>query len=426
MNVLPLGDMPVLAVIATDLSAEQEIRDIRAQVAEQNALIDRKNEELKAQEAVRQTSERAAAEARRVLEGIPQIAWTANAQGQITYLNSRWFDYTGQTPGLLPLPVQWQAHLHPDDAAAVVARWAQCLASGEAFDVEYRFRDRSGNYRWMLGRALPSRSEQGDVLQWIGTSTDIHEHKLALGRIAQAQRQLRHNNEQLTRANVDLDNFIYTASHDLKAPITNIEGLLQALEIELPAESHAEAEVPAILGMMHDSVTRFKKTIEQLTDVSKLQKEQGQPVETASLAAVVRDVCLDLGPQIEGSGAVMDVDVSQCPEVRISGKNLRSVVYNLLSNALKYHHPDRPPHVRVRCHSAPLHDVLTVQDNGLGLSMANQQQLFGMFQRFHDHVEGSGIGLYMVKKMVTNAGGRIAVQSEEGQGTTFSVYFARS
>jgi signal transduction histidine kinase len=326
----------------------------------------------------------------------------------------------------MALSTQWQAHLHPDDAPAAAERWAQCLASGEAFDIEYRFRDRTGQYRWMLGRALPSRNEQGDIIQWIGTCTDIHEHKQALGRIAQAQAQLRHNNEQLVRTNVDLDNFIYTASHDLKAPITNIEGLLQALEIELPPSRDDLAEVPAILGMMHDSVNRFKKTIEHLTDVSKLQKEQGQPVETTRLDDVVRDVCLDLEPQIQAAGAQVDVDVEQCPAVRFSEKNLRSVVFNLLSNAVKYRHPDRAPHVRVRCHATALHDVLTVQDNGLGLSPANEQQLFGMFQRFHDHVEGSGIGLYMVKKMVGNAGGRIAVQSQEGVGTTFSVYFPRS
>ena len=95
--------------------------------------------------------------------------------------------------------------------------------------MECRIRNRHGDYRWMLGRALPSRNEQGEIIQWIGTYTDIHEHKLALERIDQAQRQLRDNNEQLTRVNVDLDNFIYTASHDLKAPITNIEGLLHAL-----------------------------------------------------------------------------------------------------------------------------------------------------------------------------------------------------
>ena len=86
--------------------------------------------------------------------------------------------------------------------AELAQRWARCQRSGEVFETEYRFRSKSGEYRWMLGRGLPSRDEQGHIMQWIGTCTDIHEHKLALTRIDQARRQLQENNAQLTRANV--------------------------------------------------------------------------------------------------------------------------------------------------------------------------------------------------------------------------------
>jgi signal transduction histidine kinase len=110
--------------------------------------------------------------------------------------------------------------------------------------------------------------------------------------------------------------------------------------------------------------------------------------------------------------------------VLFAEKNLRSVVFNLLSNALKYCCPDRVPEVRIRARAEAEYVVLEVQDNGLGLDARNEQKLFGMFQRFHDHVEGSGIGLYMVKKMMENTGGRIAVQSELGVGSTFMVYFS--
>jgi signal transduction histidine kinase len=263
------------------------------------------------------------------------------------------------------------------------------------------------------------------VMQWVGTYTDIHEHKLALERIDQGQRQLRENNEQLTRVNVDLDNFIYTASHDLKAPISNIEGLLDALLSELPPATVQSEPVQPILDLMQDSVNRFKRTIELLTDVSKLQKEHGLPTEPVNLAAVVRNVRLDLEPLIQSTGAQLLVDVEAVPTVLFSEKNLRSVVFNLLSNALKYRAPDRPPQVRLHARPNGAGAVLEVEDNGLGLDGANEQRLFGMFQRFHDHVEGSGIGLYMVKKMVENAGGRITVSSKLGRGTTFSVYFSQ-
>ncbi|GAA3945551.1 ATP-binding protein [Hymenobacter algoricola] len=423
MNALLFHDTPVLAVIVTDLSAQHQISSIQALVTEQNAVIDRKNEEIRTQEAARRAGEQAAAEASRMLEGIPQIAWTADAEGTITYRNGRWFDYIGPPHAAQPADRLLLHYLHPDDEAAVEARWQQCLLTLAPFEVECRLRNAAGDYRWMLGRALPSRNEQGAVIQWIGTYTDIHEHKLALAHIDQARQLLRRNNEQLTRANVDLDNFIYTASHDLKAPISNIEGLLDALLTELPAESTAGPEVSMILGLMQDSVNRFTKTISHLTDVSKLQKEHGQPVETVNLLAVIHDVRLDLEPSLLGCDARLDIDVAPALTVLFAEKNLRSVVYNLLSNALKYCDPARPAHVQVRTRPADDYLVLEVQDNGLGLDAASQPKLFGMFQRFHYHVEGSGIGLYMVKKMVENADGRISVHSEPGRGSTFAVYF---
>ncbi|TGE13951.1 sensor histidine kinase [Hymenobacter elongatus] len=213
------------------------------------------------------------------------------------------------------------------------------------------------------------------------------------------------------RTNVDLDNFIYTASHDLKAPITNIEGLLHVLQDQLPAARPPGPDMAPVLAMMRESVLRFKRTIEHLSDVTKLQKEHAQLATDVPLADVLDDVRLDLRPLIQQTGARVDVDVATCSTVSFSAKNLRSAIYNLLSNALKYRHPDREPHIRVSCRRQAEHTVLTVQDNGLGLSAAQQKELFMMFRRLHTHVDGSGIGLYMVKKTVENI------------GSTFSLYF---
>jgi PAS domain S-box-containing protein len=234
--------------------------------------------------------------------------------------------------------------------------------------------------------------------------------------------ELGDSNQQLVRTNVDLDNFIYTASHDLKAPISNIEGLLYLLQEELPAEVAQDAKVSPTLTRMLDAVDRFKRTIAHLTDVSKLQKENAPASALVNLAAVIEDVRQDLLPLLEAAGANLFIDVAATPPVRFSEKNLRSVVYNLLSNALKYRSPARTPHVDVRAHVRDGHTVLEVHDNGLGLDPAHLSRLFTMFQRFHDHVEGTGIGLYMVKRMVENAGGRIEVHSQLGAGTTFFVY----
>ncbi|MGI4741786.1 MAG: PAS domain-containing protein [Janthinobacterium lividum] len=232
-------------------------------------------------------------------------------------------------------------------------------------------------------------------------------------------------NYALTRTNADLDNFIYTASHDLKEPINNLGGLLEALQEQLPPEAQQAELVQPLLDMMWQAVGRFQKTIAHLTDISKLQQAYTQPAEVVDLATLVREVCLDLTTLLADTGAQLTVEVATCPTVAFSARNLRSIVYNLLSNAIKYHHPARLPVVQLRCHSTSSTVVLEVQDNGLGLEAAQQAKLFGMFERLHDHVEGSGIGLYMVKKIVDNAGGSIAVQSQPGVGSTFNVTLPR-
>jgi PAS domain S-box-containing protein len=273
----------------------------------------------------------------------------------------------------------------------------------------------------------PLRDANGRIDSVALVATEVSEQVAARQHIAHTNQQLRainteldETNQQLLRTNADLDNFIYTASHDLKAPITNIEGLLEALLEQLPPEVRHIEQVAPLLDMMQNSVERFQKTIAQLTDISRLQQAHSQPAEVVDLAALVEDIRLDLAPELAHS-ATLTLDVAACPTVAFPAKNLRSIIYNLLSNALKYRAPDREPVVQLRCHRSQHKVLLEVKDNGLGLSEGQQRQLFRMFQRLHSHVEGSGVGLYMVKKIVENAGGAITVQSQPGVGTTFSV-----
>ncbi|MCA8831610.1 PAS domain-containing sensor histidine kinase [Hymenobacter pini] len=231
--------------------------------------------------------------------------------------------------------------------------------------------------------------------------------------------ELQKTNTQLIRANADLDTFVYMASHDLKAPITNIDGLLQALrhELALPA---TEADTETVLRLMQDSVQRFQRTIKYLTDVSRWQQVQDLPASSVAVAELVADVCRDLAPLLAVTNGQVQVAADSCPELLFAEKHLRSLLYNLISNALKYRSPERVPLVQVRCTlPEPGMAVLEVQDNGLGLTPEQQQRVFGMFQRLHDHVEGSGIGLYLAKQVVEKAGGQLSVESQQGVGSTF-------
>ncbi|OGX84330.1 hypothetical protein BEN47_02900 [Hymenobacter lapidarius] len=265
-----------------------------------------------------------------------------------------------------------------------------------------------------------------DVTDQVLARQQVHALNAELAAINQemlaTNEELKVANNRLTRTNSDLDTFVYSASHDLKSPITNVEGLLLALREHLPATAFEVPLVPRLLGMMDDAVARFQQTLGHLTDVTRLQ--QGQPghlAEEIDLPTLVDAVRLDMLPELTAAGATLTVDLAACFTVRFSAKNMRSIVYNLLSNAVKYRTPDRAPEVQLRCHAAPDQVVLEVQDNGLGLSAAQQTELFRMFRRLHGHVPGSGVGLYMVKKMVENAGGSIAVQSQPGVGSTFTV-----
>ncbi|KUG08116.1 hypothetical protein ASU33_07925 [Solirubrum puertoriconensis] len=309
--------------------------------------------------------------------------------------------------------VRWDEVTAPEFMPATRKAIEQLRTLGESNPYEKQYLRPDGTRWW--GLFAGKRLSETECVKFV---LDITESK-------QAEQQLHLMNQQLQRVNVDLDNFIYTASHDLKAPIANIEGLLNLMQEQLPATNPLTLELQPLLQMMQESVARFQRTIEYLSDVVKLQKEHDQPATDVPLRPVIDDVRLDLQPLIAETRATLDIDVANCPSISFSAKNLRSVVYNLLSNALKYRHPERRPHIRVYCELQEQFTVLRVQDNGLGLDAQQREELFGMFRRLHHHVAGSGLGLYMVKRSVENLGGNVTVQSEPGVGSTFSVYFRR-
>jgi len=236
--------------------------------------------------------------------------------------------------------------------------------------------------------------------------------------------ELARTNEDLDRTNKDLDNFVYTASHDLKAPILNVEGLLKALEKQLDAQTRQQESVRQIYGLLYASVNRFKSTIGDLTEVARISKESTEDVVRIAVAAMLEEVLQDLAPQLREAGTRVDTRLD-CPEFDFSRKNLKSVLYNLVGNAVKYRSPDRPSLVRITCRTQGNYYMLTVEDNGLGMDMRQQDKIFALFKRLHTHVEGTGIGLYIVKKIIENAGGKIEVESQVGVGSTFTAYFKR-
>lgn len=236
--------------------------------------------------------------------------------------------------------------------------------------------------------------------------------------------ELGSSNLQLNHINADMDNFIYTASHDLKAPISNIEGLMFVLHKSISEQSRSDPQFIKIADLINKSIARFKSTLADLAEITRLQRTDGEEEESyIDLADIISEVHLDLATQIEESNATIHLGLNECGAIKFSKKNARSIVYNLLSNAIKYRSPDRLPEVVVHCHTTNDYIVLSVKDNGLGMNMAEKDKIFAMFKRLHDHVDGTGIGLYIVKKIVESTGGKIEVDSELGKGSSFNVFF---
>lgn len=232
--------------------------------------------------------------------------------------------------------------------------------------------------------------------------------------------ELMRKNKMLLKINTDLDNFIYTASHDLKAPIANLEGLIFLLSKRI--QGRLSDEEQKILNMMKQSIEKLRRTIDDLKEITKAQKGLDDKMEEISITSVLEEVKSDIENMIQEADAQF-IESLEVTKIRFAKANLRTILYNLISNAVKYRSPDRPLNIVIKTYALDSEIALSISDNGLGLNENQQSKLFMMFKRFHSNTEGTGIGLYIIKRIVENAGGHIEAQSELDKGTTFTIFF---
>jgi PAS domain S-box-containing protein len=383
----------------------------------------------------RQTTEASAQQLRLLTDALPALIGYLDRDHIYRFANRAYQDWFGQEPAaLIGRPVREVV----GEAAyqAALPRMEQALA-GERVDFDARMPYRTDFTRYIHTSYVPD-VQAGEVAGFYTLVLDVTEQVLAREQVLDLNQELaaineeltatneelHESNSRLTRTNADLDTFVYAASHDLKAPIANIEGLLDVLRDYLPTGDQ-EPMVPRLVDMMQGAIRRFQQTVGHLTDVARLQYDAESMANDVDVPGLLDDVRLDLWPLLDSTQAQLRTAVEVCPNVRLPAKNMRSILFNLLSNALKYRAPDRLPVVQVRTQCMATQFVLQVQDNGLGLSEAQQQKLFTMFRRLHTHVEGSGVGLYLIKRMIELAGGTITVHSQPDVGSTFTVTLPR-
>ncbi|MEQ8810659.1 MAG: ATP-binding protein, partial [Imperialibacter sp.] len=239
--------------------------------------------------------------------------------------------------------------------------------------------------------------------------------------IKSVQEELALSNQSLFRINEDLKNFVYTASHDLNGPLSNVESLVDLI-VKVIDDLVPEADQP--LAFLKKSIVNFKAVIKELTDIGRVEGEAANQQDWIQFEVLLEEVRLSILDKIVGEDVVVKTDIA-VTEILFSRKNMRSILYNLMSNAIKFRSPKRTPVIEIKTSLVPNFTMLSFSDNGIGMEPAQLENIFKMYHRIDSSSSGQGLGLFLIKKIIDSKGGKIEVTSEVGKGTTFKLYFKR-
>jgi PAS domain S-box-containing protein len=364
-------------------------------------------------ERSRITRELQASEARfrTITNAMPQIVWTTSADGIVEYWNQRMYEFVG-IPEDSHDGAAWAELVHPDDRAAAGAAWAAAVATGNAYEITYRIRHHSGDWRWTLARALPVRDEAGRILKWLGTNTDIDAQK--------------RSEQALQEANRRKDEFLAMLSHELRNPLAPISA---AAELLLAGGGDPERTQRAG-AIIRRQARHLSSLVDDLLDAARVT--QGLvTLDTARLDMhqVVADAAEQVRPLVAERRHMLALQLA-APPICVNGdhKRLVQVLVNLLGNAAKY--TPEGGRIEVGMEADGQEVVLSVRDNGIGMSDELVRSAFDLFhqgERTKDRTQGGlGIGLALVKSLVERHGGRVAAASGgPGRGSTITVRLPR-
>ena len=331
---------------------------------------------------------------RDMMETIPQIAWTNTVNGEVTFYNQRWYNYTGldydNSKGW-----GWLSVIHPDDVQSTLNEYKLILKNNLGGEFQNRQRRTDGTDRWHLVRLMPIKNEDGKVRLWTGTSTDIHELRLL-----QQQK----------------DDFISIASHELKTPTTSLKASLQLLN-RLKNEPNSP-KLPGLIDIANKSLEKVIVLIKHLLDASNVNEGQlllNQNLFT--LSHVIEECCLSIS--IEGIYNIItegDMDM----QVYADAERINQVVINFVTNAVKY--APESKEIRIRIEKVDNMAKVSVIDKGPGIPAEKLIHLFDRYYRADNsgsQYSGLGLGLYISAEIIKKHNGKIGVDSDLGKGSTF-------
>ena len=416
--------------IAERLWVEEELRKYQNHLEEMVAVrtneITKANEQLQQEilerqrilEILRQSEERY----RYLAEAIPQLVWTTNPNGKCDFFNQNWCEYTGLTLEQ-SLGSGWLAALHPDDIQNADEVWSNAVKNSTIYNNEYRFKRASdGCYRWQLARGLPLKNEQGIVVKWFGTCTDIHEQKQILEERAHLLEL-----EQVARAKAETanrikDEFLAVLSHELRTPLNAILGwskLLQTSRLN-------QAKTSEALATIERNATLQVQLIEDLLDISKiLQGKLTLDIREINLESTILSALQTM--RLAAEAKLIEVSTVFEPvmgEVMGDSTRLQQVVWNLLSNAVKF--TPKGGKVEVLLKQDDGYAQIIVSDTGKGISAEFLPFVFDYFRQADStstrNFGGLGLGLAIVRNIIEIHGGIVKADSHgEDKGATFTV-----
>lgn len=358
-------------------------------------------------------------------ESMPQMIFTSLADGRTDYMNQQWAEFSGITLDQLRDAGRSQI-VHPDDAKETLRQWKRVLKTGKTFSIEHRLRRHDGEYRWHITRARAMRDIQGHIIKWFGSSTDIHDSKMALQRAHQMSVRaltLTKQREELLERNAFKDEFISLASHQLRTPATVVKQYLHLI-----LDGYVGTLSPALEEMVRRANTSNERQIEIVDDLLRVARLDAGKVKLArkrtNIVPLVNEVLNEHLSIFEERQQTTTITYTK-PGISavIDPSRIKMVIENLVDNASKY--SPHGTHILIIVEKKKNAVCISVKDEGVGIEKKDLPKLFRKFSRLPNalsiSVGGTGLGLYWAKRIVELHGGSITVRSTKTKGSTFTV-----
>jgi PAS domain S-box-containing protein len=367
----------------------------------------------RAVQALRESEERF----RLMADSAPALAWMSEADGQPSFYNRGWLDFTGRT--LEEELAQPNRAIHPDDIAAATASFADAISARTSWEAEYRLRRHDGVYRWISDWAVPRFLPDGSYAGLTGVAVDITERKQAE---EERERLLAYEREQVERLrelDVLKDDLVATVSHELRTPLTNILGY-----VNVAVGVISDGEGRRLLSVIERNAKRLLNLVNDLLVVA--QVDSGKLTiqnERIDLPALVREAVESARAAAQLKGLTLRLEAKPVDGFRGDQSRLVQLVDNLVGNAIKFTASGGEVTVRVGTHAGTA--FLEVEDSGIGIAEKDLNRLFERFYRAaearQEAVQGTGLGLTIVRAIAEAHGGSVTVRSAPGEGATFRV-----